>query len=98
MDLGDRFPVHLPRKQHLVTSDFPIRNGDDIVVDFALLKIRVHAHKLDMFRSILQASAVFEDFLQANTSPFSSANRTFTPLCPVSIQVRNPICVPLPEH
>ena len=81
MDLRQRFAVHLPSKYDFVGLHLVSWHCHGVVVDLALLKVRVSAEEFQVLASLFQSSAVFDDFLQAYAGPSRGSNGSLTPWC-----------------
>lgn len=80
VDGGKRFPVHFPGEQDFIDLHFAKWHRNGVIIYLSLLEVRVCAKELDVrARGIFQPAAVFEDFLEGDSSPASGANCAFTP-------------------
>jgi len=81
MNLRQGFAIHLPSKHDFVGFHLVSWHCHGVVVDLALLKVRVSTEELQVLASLFQSPAVFDDFLQAYAGPSRCSNGSLAPWC-----------------
>lgn len=79
VNLRKRLAVHLPCEEDLVAFDLAPRHTHYIVVDLALLEVRVGPKKLEVVSTVFESTAGFDHLFKADPRPSSGADCSFTP-------------------
>lgn len=79
MYFWQRLTVHLPSQEDFVGLDLGPWHGNDIIHALASFKARVCSVQLEMLGAIFETSAMFDDLLEADASPFCGTYRPFSP-------------------